>query len=679
MKYARKGLGILRRYGPGTLVARATSVTSRWARGRLEETRFALTRRLGTLYRGRPVAFATPTEQPLVSIVILACRDLGMTQRCLHALRYALDKIAVDVIVVDDGSDKRTSDYVARCVGVRIAKGPIDATMTLGKYIGLLDGDMFVHPGWLGELLRVCESDERIAAAGSQVRSRDGRVAEAGGIVWRDGSLSMYGRSLWPHNANVAFCRDVDYCSRASLLMRSDAFQRLGTFGSEALLGEYADADLCLGLQQAGYRVVYVPTSVATCLGVASDRTGEQRAAFERKWSTVLEAHCSSQHALSDLAARRLQGVRSMLVLDDVIPFQDRSAGGRRLYAIMKVMREQGWQVSFIPRDRTAYEPYASRLRGLGVEIRVDARDLVAEIARFPFHIDLAWVCRPDVMAQCATAIRHRAPDAALVYDTVDLHHVRLRREQETTGEATAWEAIREVELQQARDADAVVVTSSADREALSAFGIESSIIPIVEETIAPSAPWDARTSVLFLGNYAHAPNIDGALLLADVIMPIVWASNASLRLVLAGADPPPQIRRLASARVAVPGYIPDLRPLFERAVVFAAPLRFGAGMKGKVVQSLAHGVPVVTTAIGAEGIGITPASGVIAESPDEFADAVLHLAHDRDVWGALSGASVDLARQFSPLAVAPALQHVLESALDAAGRRANDQVTSTR
>ena len=216
-----------------------------------------------------------------------ASRYLSTTQRCLHAIRAALENFAVEIVVVDGGSDRRISDYLMRCIGVRITKGPIDAAMAQGKYICLLDGDTFVHPGWLSELLRVCESDERIAVAGSQVRFPNGRVAPgAGGIIWRDGSICMYGRVLRPRNANVAFRRDVDYCSRASFLVRSDVFERLGGFDSEGTLGGYADAELCMGVHQAGYRVVYVPTSVVTCLGVASDETEEQRAGFEAKWSS---------------------------------------------------------------------------------------------------------------------------------------------------------------------------------------------------------------------------------------------------------------------------------------------------------------------------------------------------------------------------------------------------------
>ena len=366
-----------------------------------------------------------------------------------------------------------------------------------------------------------------------------------------------------------------------------------------------------------------------------------------------------------------------MLVADAFIPFDDRSAGGRRTFAIMKLLRQLGWHVVFLARDGAAHEPFASRLRKAGIEVRPHRDTIADEILRLPFHLDAAWLCRPEVMNDCATAVRAAHGEAAVIYDTIDLHFVRLRREQVVVGKLTDWERVRDFELEQARNADVVVTTSSSDQDALLGLGIDSKIVPIIEDTVGSVSEWSRRSSVLFLGNYSHAPNVDAALRLTSEIMPLVWKSKPSLRLVLAGAEPPPHIRRLANERVQVPGYTADLTRFFDEAVIFAAPLRFGAGMKGKIVQSLAHGLPVITTAIGAEGIAMVDGqSGIIAGDAAHFSAQILRLARDEVLWRNLSAASIALARGFSPESITPVLRTVVESAIQARRLRAEGSAT---
>lgn len=637
-------------------------------------------RLLARLNKGVHIRYVT---EPLVSVVIPVQNNLAQTRRCLLALVSTtdVDTVPLEIIVVDDCSTDGSWKYLALCKGIRVVRletnggffsgANAGAKIARGRFIHFLQSDACVRSGWLSSLLEAFAQDDKIAAVGSQLRSTVGTIAGAGGIVWRDGSVISYGRDMRCDDPRIAFARDVDYCPATSLMVRADIFQRIGGFSEELASSGYGDVDLCFSMRQMGFRVVYEPTSeVSNIRGayrtdVHSEAQRDQPLyvdAFAAKWRRALDAHLEGHPQRIELAARRLQGNRTILVVDSHVPFEDRSAGDQRMFAVLELLRRLRWNVVFMPEDGKAYEPFTARLRRIGIETWNHRGSAANEIMDLPHEIDVAWFCRPEIMDRCFTVLKTRDPKTPVIYDTVDLHYIRLKGQEAITGKQTQWESMRELELRQARRADAVIVTSSNDHKALSAFGIDARVIPIIEK-ITPLAEWSARrSSVVFLGNYSHAPNVDAAQFLVREIMPLVWASDQTMQCVLAGADPPSGIRRLAAGRVRVPGYQANLTPIFDSAIAMVAPLRFGAGMKGKIVLSLARGVPVITTPIGAEGIPISSGvNGFITTEPSEFANAVLSLYRNRKRWGDISKAGQVLASGHAPEYVITALHELLE------------------
>jgi hypothetical protein len=220
---------------------------------------------------------------------------------------------------------------------------------------------------------------------------------------------------------------------------------------------------------------------------------------------------------------------------------------------------------------------------------------------------------------------------------------------------------MRERELAVARAADLTITVSEAERALLATSGIAPvAVIPVIEPAPRGGAPgWAARSGVIFLGNYAHAPNVDAATWLCEAIMPLVWERLPGLKLTLAGADPTRAVRALAQPNVTVTGYVADPAVLLATARVFAAPLRFGAGVKGKIVHALAHGVPVVTTPIGGEGIFAGSEYGEAASAP-ELAAQIVRLHEDRTSWEERAESGRAIAARFTPSAVAKQLEAAL-------------------
>jgi GT2 family glycosyltransferase len=684
MPSMKKAWHIFRTYGFAELAYRAAQSIQRERAARRDAAaqRRAWSKLLADIGDPKPLVFPH-YEHPLISIVIPVHNNVRFTGACLHAVLQALDVIPSEVIVVDDASTDGTRAYLESCSGLTIVEHASNqgfvqsvnegAKAARGRYLLLLNNDTIVTPGWSAALLRVFESDDRVGAAGSQLQTPDGSISEAGAVVFADGNAANFGRGRNPEDPGVAFPREVDYCSAASLMVPSELFRSLGGFSAEFAPAYYEDADLCFRLRAAGYRVLYEPDSVVVHLEGGTAGTDPSagmkryqhvhRNVFATKWAAALAEHFPAEPASVERAARRLAGTRTILVIDSFVPFDDRSAGARRLLAIMELMRELDAHVIFIADDGGKYEPYTTRLRRRGVEVIPHGGDITAVLQTIAVPIDMAWISRADLMQKYGSLLR-ASYGAKIVYDTVDLHFVRMQREEAITGRPTGWQEMQSIELQLSQEADRTVVTGAEERLILSEHGVDADVVPIIESTVPAQASFAEREHILFLGNYSHGPNVDAAEWLARRVMPLVWERIPAARLVLAGSDPTPPVRRLAADRVSVPGFVPDVRPLFEEARVFAAALRFGAGMKGKVVLSLAHGLPVVTTPVGAEGISLVDGvNALIRRDEAEFANALVQLYTEEALWSEIAAGGREAAGRFTPRAVKPLLQQVLDRA----------------
>jgi GT2 family glycosyltransferase len=624
-------------------------------------------------------------EKPLVSIIIPVYNNVRYTAACLNAVLRELDSIPCEVIVVDDGSTDGTAEYLESCSGIQVVRHEVNlgfvksindgAAIARGRYLHLLNNDTIVTGGWKSALLRTFESRDRVGAVGSQLRAPDGTISEAGAIVWRDGNGANYGRGRTATDSGVTFPREVDYCSAASLMVRADVFRHVGGLSDEFAPAYYEDADLCFRIRDAGYRVLYQPASVVVHFEGRTAGTNPStgikkfqsvhRKTFATKWSGELVKHFPPDVDLIEKAARRLAGKRTVLVIDSFVPFDDRSAGGKRLLAIMRLMRELDWHVIFIADDGGEYEPYISRTRRAGIEVIPHRGAAFSSIRDVPTSIDVAWVSRPDLLRKYMPEL-HRRTTAKIIYDTVDLHFLRLQREAALTARDTGWQAMRDLEYDLMRKADCTIVTSEHERHVLQSAGVRAHVVPIVEQPVMTRTAYSSRSGLLFLANYTHEPNVDAAIWLVSEIMPLVWERIPNMQLTLAGAEPTPAVQRLASERVHVTGYIPDVRGLFEATRLFVAPLRYGAGMKGKIIHSLAHGLPVITTAIGAEGIGLTNCvNAIVEDDPIALANAILSVYSDEVLWSLLAEGSREIAHQFAPAAIRPKVERALKAALE--------------
>ncbi len=653
----------------------------------------------------------TPTEpllvlprdpQPVVSLIVPVYSHADLTLACLRSFRRNNTRVSHEVIVIDDDADAETKEMLSRVEGIELISNERNmgylrsmnraAAAARGRWLVLCNNDIEGTDGWLRALLDCAESAEDVGIVTPKYIYPDGSLCEAGGIIWRDGTGANYGRGEDPGLFQYEYRREVDYGSAAALMVRAELWREAGGFDERYLPMYYEDADLCFEARERGLRVLYEPRSLVVHAEGSTAGTDlesgpkrhqeENRPRFVEKWRHRLEAEqLASAPRNVRIAADRHSGPH-VLVVDHHVPMWDRDAGSLRMLAIIRGLIELGARVSLMAENLASIQPYTGRLQEMGVEVLYGALDVNAELATIGPRLSAVILSRPHAASRWIDAVREYAPSAVVAYDTVDLHWLRearrlagdpavveaLRRP-DSAGElltsGSKAQALRELELAMIKASDVTLVVSEAERDQVEhdAPGTETLLVPTIHEIEQYVFGPDERSGVLFVGGFKHPPNIGAAIRLVREVMPAVWRQRPDIKVTIAGSDPPPEVQALASPRVEVAGWVEDIRPLFDRARVFAAPVPYGAGLNGKITQCLAVGLPVVTTSVGASGIDGLDRCVLASDDPAENAEQLLRLYADDVLWRELSEAGqAFITRYCSPPVVVERLRELLST-----------------
>lgn len=642
----------------------------------------------------RPLEIAS-SDDPLVSIIIPAYNQFAYTFNCLESLSVNLSSdLAYEIIIVNDASTDDTLEQLATLVkGIKVLTNAENsgfirscnygASQAKGQYLYFLNNDTRILENCLESLLKLIVNNPQVGAVGSKLIYANSKQQEAGGIIWNSADGWNYGRLDSPDEPEYNYVRPVDYCSGASLLVPTELFKQLGGFSQDFIPAYYEDTDLCFAIRELGYQVLYQPQSnVIHYEGITSGTDLSSgikqyqvinQTKFREKWSKVLTKHLDNDANNVPKAARRLQGNPTILVIDSYVPLYDRESGCVRLLNILKLLLNLGYSVIFFPDNGYPEQPYTSVLQQLGIEViygTAQRYNLEEKLIKYLPLIDGVWLCRPELCDKYMDLIRLKTK-VPIIYDTIDLHFLRLKRQKDYLdpsyqNTSWSWETYQKLELNYANQAEATVVVTEDEKQVLSSLGVKNVwVIPNIHEEIylSEKVAFDQRSGLVFIGSYNHPPNIDAVKWLCLEIMPLVWASRPDITVNLLGSNLKDEVKELASDQVVVTGYVPEVEPYFQKSRIFVAPLRFGAGMKGKIGQSLSLGLPTITTRIGAEGMGLIDHQDVlIADTAEEFAQAVIELYDNRELWQKLADNSLETIKRYQPATVQTNLQALLSN-----------------
>ncbi len=608
-------------------------------------------------------------DDPLVSIVISTFNRAEYLYQCLEEIRTHTD-VPYELIVVDDASTDATATLLGKCRGVRVIENEQNlefvgsynrgAGLAKGRHILLLNNDIIVTPRWLSTLLQTMSAHPECGAVGAKMVRPDGTLQEAGSIVWQDGSALGYGRDRDPHDPEYAYVREVDYCSAACLLVRADLFRQLGGFDERYRPAYYEDADLCFGIRQLGYRVVFQPQVVVIHYEFASRSSERARALcevnqqkFVTKWA---EAVAGAPAAGDVLRGRDRRVGRRVLIMDDQIPAPYLGSGLPRTLRMLELLIDLGCVVTFVPcTNTTAHQPTALQLQQLGIEVFYGAGFTPeALLAARSGYYDVVIISRPHNGLKFLRLARRHHPTAFLIYDTEAIFCLREFRQAEVEGrpldEAEKRRKLAD-ELRVMRDADVVITVSEAEREVIFKEGAHDHVAIWGHPAAlhATGAPLAGRKDLLFVGGFTHGhpPNTDAVLHFAGRIFPEIRKRLPQCRFIVVGFQPTERVRRLASQHIVVTGFVEDLREYYERCRVFVVPHRFAGGISLKLIEAMAYGLPAVTSTVGARGLDLRDGcEALIAGSDAEFVEKVVRLYQDEALWTAVQGAAQEYIRQ---------------------------------
>jgi O-antigen biosynthesis protein len=608
-----------------------------------------------------PRGFASPAT-PHISVIIPTYGKLAYTLACLRSLARHSATVAFEVIVVDDAAPDADIARLKDIEGITLIRNVANlgfigscntaALQARGKYLLFLNNDTQVTPGWMDSLLE-CFDDHTCGIAGSQLIYPDGRLQEAGAIVYADGQAWNYGRFDSRHDPRFLYRRDADYVSGAALMIETALFRSLDGFDMRYAPAYCEDMDLAFAAKAAGRRIVYQPESVVIHFeGVSSGLDPfagvkqyqlANRAKFAEKWRTQLQ-----QQPPAGMPEGRALGYsvrRRILIVDALMPDPTRDSGSLRMINIMRLLREMGWHISFMP-DNGRAEPAEIALLGrLGVETLCKpwSGSLAQWLKLHGSSLDAVMLCRHYVAGAHLTLVRSLAQRARLLFDTVDLHFLREQRAAEVTGSASLArqaETSRQRELELISKSDTTLVVSPIERVLLAKDMPQARVelVSNVHEIHGRQAEFAPRSGLVFVGGFGHPPNEDAVQWLVAEILPLIRAQRPDIRLHLIGDMPETMRKSFARPGVEIHGRVSDLAPWMNSCRIALAPLRYGAGVKGKVNMAMSFGLPVVATTIASEGMMVTDDKDIlVADTAAQFARAVLRLHENEPLWYRLS------------------------------------------
>jgi len=635
--------------------------------------------------------FSYPQQADVqVSIVICVHNHIDYTYNCLLSILQDTSEVNYEVIVVNDCSTDETSKVLTTIGNVTVIENEENLgflkscnralSAVSGQYVCFLNNDVQVQSGWLANLIAPFNQFDDVGLVGAKLIYPYGLLQEAGGIVNYQGEPANYGKFSDPDDVYYNYLRQTDYCSGACIVLSKKDLDMLGGFDEQFAPAYYEDTDLAFRVRyQLGKKVYYQPLArvihfegvssgkVADGQNVKSYQTANARR-FQDRWASVFTTFPETLDATM-IARKFIDGNRNVLIVERSLPAYDQDSGSRRMFELIKLMRQLGWGVLFSAEKDTKQEPYYSVLVNMGVWVLnkpIYEKSSKNVIKRVIPWVDVAWVCRPGMNRRYGVYIKRFG--VRWINDTVDIHFLREERAlkfgYDNVKKKKKVDRSKKRELRLMRAADAVLVVTPIEAELLTNYAIRhATVIPNVHDPVNNVLPgFTGREGICFIGSYAHLPNVDAVNWLINEIMPLVWQKLPAVHVYLLGSMPTKQVMDLASEKVHVPGYLADVSPYFLSSRVFVAPLRFGAGMKGKIGQSLAFGLPTITTDIGAEGMGLKDRVHYLrANTAEQFAEAILTLYTEETLWQELSNGAQSALAPYAPERVKRSLIELLE------------------
>ena len=531
------------------------------------------------------------SQTPEASIIIPVYGQLPALLNCLDSLAIQTSKYTIEIIVVDDASpsesqvSKIASVPWIRDVNTKINQGFISAcnhgaSCARGRFFIFLNSDTRVVHGWLDELIGSFNTFPKAGLIGSKLINDDLTLQEAGGILWRDGTAWNFGRGDLAWRPEYSYAREVDYCSGASIAVRSDVWSNVDGFDKIYFPAYFEDTDLAFRVRRAGFEVWLQPLSLVVHYegkthgrDLSSDVKAYQIINYEKfyqRWRDELSSHgVPGNSPICECNRKKRQRI---LVIDLQTPTIDRDLGSINTYEVLRLFLFLGWHVSFVPRNFAELGTYTATLQRIGVEVLIQPGvTSIDDIFRTrPDFYDVIFAFRVGALWDWYECLKSNYPKARIVFHDIDLHYLRLERKANLLSDLSLRieaELFHDRELELIAKVDCSVVVTNAEKVAIEKQLAVNNIIvfPYTINTRRSERSFGERRHLCFVGSYGHDPNVDAVLYFVNQIWPLVRCNlPLDAKFLVVGPDAPWSVRRLASDDIVVTGHIEKLEVMMD-------------------------------------------------------------------------------------------------------------------
>ncbi|CAA0107479.1 N-acetylglucosaminyl-diphospho-decaprenol L-rhamnosyltransferase [Halioglobus japonicus] len=600
-------------------------------------------------------------SNPKVTIVIPAHNKFELTYHCLASVAFSYNKTSYEVLLVDDCSSDKTSHAQDLIGNLQVARNKENlgflrsvnsaSKLAQGEYLVLLNNDTEVTSFWLDELVAVLENDPLCGMAGAKLLNRNGSLQEAGGIIWGNGEPANVGRDSNPAAPEFNYVRNADYLSGAAVCIRNAVWKQVGGFSEEYAPCYFEDTDLAFKVRQADYRTIYTPFSQVVHFEGQSHGTDITKGlkkyqainqkTFGENWIRSFRDNGVPSNANMMIEKDRDIGYR-VLVLDAHTPRPNWEAGAYAAVQEMKILQALGCKITFAPEYMPHCGDSTAMLQRMGIEVLYAPfySSISDVLKRRLAEMDAVYITRYSVAEKYIDMIRENST-ARIIFNNADLHFLReIRSALSKSGDKDKLDKAlitKDAELAVCGKSDAVLSYTSTEHAVITSHILEADklhITPWVMETKTGGRPFQEREGIAFLGSFGHLPNLEAVEYLLNEIMPLLLTVNPDITLSVYGSNMPEEFSKHQSDNVQMVGFVENLDEIYHKHRIFVAPLISGAGIKGKVLEAMAYGVPCVVSEFAVEGTGLTNGvSTLIAEDPHEWVNAIAQLYNDEALW----------------------------------------------
>ena len=621
-----------------------------------------------------PLQIPKAHSNPLVSIILTSLSDPDIVYACIHSILSRAIGLSYEIVVSltstapeflhphvikDDSLVKvlplATGDNRVECINHC-------ASQAKGRWLVVI-GPYCVPTGNFWHAIEQATSQKPMVWT-AQTVSPEGRIFEAGLRMTAQDRLERRGWQALEGIPQYNYVQAVAYSEGNGLIIPKKLFNLGGRLSRDAGSLTLGWVKFCTELRRMGQKLWLQPQFKVVRFLRSLDKARPHIRIPPAVSSSIRDRQRCSADQQTTMSKGRI------LIIESRTITPDRDSASYRLSAIIEIMQSLNFQVTVAALNLEYHDVYVGNLQQRGVEVlyKPYVQSIEGYIENNAKRFDYFFLSRIHVASRLIDFIKTKCPDGSIIYDTVDLHFIREQRAAELAQSKKKLKAANEIrkrEIHAAQLADITLVVSPDEKKVLETINdrIKVAVVSNIHSIHEPVTPFEKRKNLLFIGGFAHQPNIDAVTYYCQAIEPLIQQVLTEIQTYVIGSDTPPEIYKLATKSVIIKGYVKDLKPYFCNSRVFIAPLRFGAGVKGKVNMSMSYGLPVVASTIAAEGINMhNHFNGMIADEPQQFAQSVVRLYQDQRLWERLSANSVQNVRTcFSPEAAYHTLAGLLK------------------